>query len=222
MPPLATLGQVKPKLGIASSDSTRDAELTLALQASEARVVSATRLSFLAEPREEYLRLVREGDLIRTERRPIDTALPVTVEGRDFGSGSGWVTLDADVVDPAGGRIRVGGTSTGAGWPPTVTPIAWRPTRWRRREWPLVRVRYTSAIAELSADLSDIVASLAAFYSGAAAAAVVGGVQSETAGDVSVTYATASSSSGSAPAIPALISTRLIPYMAGDLVRGSR
>lgn len=163
---LATLADLKGKLGIPSSDTSRDADLALVLEAATERVLDLTRHLETDASRTDTFRNVRFNHSFLLGKRPV--ASVTRVEGRGLGMTS-WVALSYDLLDAGRGEIVLLGA--GAWWPPTEAQQE-RFRRWRNPEWALVRVTYQvtglgaadGTPPEPPKDLRDATASLAAYW----------------------------------------------------------
>jgi hypothetical protein len=183
---LATLAEVKGKLGIPTTDTSRDSDLTLVLQAAGERILDLTRCLEGDATRVDLHRNVRLNHGLLLEKRPVSAV--TRVEGRGLGM-TGWVDLSYDLLDAGRGEIVLLGA--GAWWPPTSLQPEWF-RRWRNPEWPLVRVTYQvtglgsadGSPPEPPQDIRDAVASLAAYWyrrdlANAAEASSIGEIREE-------------------------------------------
>lgn len=129
---LATLEEVKDKLGIAGTE--RDDALLVVLETASARVLESCRyVEADAEAREDTFERVKEAMPFFLTKRPVATV--TSVEGRGYGSDS-WASLSFDLIDAAKGRIVVVGSDLGW-WPPKGPG-----RKVKGNEWPLVKVTY--------------------------------------------------------------------------------
>lgn len=203
-PALATIDQVKPKLGILAADTSQDAELTSALAAAQAYVLARTRLSLApvsvdAEIHENVL----EGAVLLSALRPIDTASALTAAGRVLGSDQ-WSAVVADCVDPNRGMFRiVGVTAALRVFPPPAFPdgLVHRHRRWR---WPVLRLGYTTADPGNLDRLADPTAGIAAYLIRTGEAA---NLALETVGQVTEQYAVLGAG---APVFPPALEAMLV------------
>lgn len=154
--PLATLAQVKEKLGIPPGDTSDDAALTAVLTAAERFVLERTAYSLTAQTVEELVHRGQFGREFYTRLRPVASALAwARVVGGD------WLQVPVDVLDPELGLLAIAWPAPP--WPPaTAAP---RYARWRSFAWDVVRVRYDVApLNSVPLDLSDATAALAAAW----------------------------------------------------------
>lgn len=159
---LGTLDDLKGKLDIPESDTSRDGPLTLALETATAKVLHLCRYAEEDEAShvETFRNVTFNRDLL-LELRPIDPDT-IVFEGRALGEAT-WSTLDGDVLNADEGRVILLGAS--AWWPPTNT-LQPGFTKWRDPVWPLIRVTYdvTGLGNNPASELIDAAASLAGFW----------------------------------------------------------
>ena len=156
---LATVEDVKAKLELAATDTSRDDALLLVLGSASEKVLELTRrLEFDVQGRVDTLRDVQVGVPFLLSKRPVAN---VVAEYRPVGSAA-WAGLTEDVLDAERGEVIVVGADS---WPPsTVRPLSWRTLR-----YDLVRVTYNvegtdSGEAVEPARLRDAAAALAAYW----------------------------------------------------------
>jgi len=155
---LATVAQVKEKLGIPLGDSERDGEIGAVLSSAEVLVLSRLHRRLDAGPVVESLTGVRALELLRTKYIPVAS---LSCETRDVGS-TIWRPLQSDLLDGERGVFTVRAAEWP--WPPAVDG---GPLLLPRLEiiYPVVRVTYT--VVPLSAvppAVSDATAALAAYW----------------------------------------------------------
>ena len=162
---IATLDDVKGKLDLPASDTSRDDALTLALESASAKVLDLCRYSEAdVTGHQQLFRNVQFNRDLFLDLRPINVAAGhvVVFEGRGLGQPD-WSELTGDVLDAQEGRVIVLGAS--AWWPPqrTLQPAF---QRWRDPIWPQIRVTYdvVGVTSNPASELIDAAASLAAFW----------------------------------------------------------
>lgn len=212
---LATLAQVKGLLRLTDVDATRDIALQEWVTAANSYVAWVTGLSL--EERvitEELHPNARIGSIIRTRARPIDGA--VVVEGRWHGD-SQWVVLGGDVLDAAGGYVRlIDGPGSSISRPYMFDDPLVGARRWRARRWPMLRLAYTAAASLDLSDLSVAAATLAIHWNRLDAEGM-GRLTAATVGQIQEQYADSPASAASVLAVPAsvtLILSRFRPFRA--------
>lgn len=162
-----TLDDLKGKLGLPVTDTSRDDALTLVLEGASAKIEELARFSEAGETgRQDTFTDVQTGTLLTLSKRPINQGqTPVLVEGRWPSTTAGWFTLSADVYSEEDGKVMVLGRD--AWWPPL---LVLRPPyeRWRNLIWPVVRVTYDvkaqGSGSEAPQELQDAALSLASYW----------------------------------------------------------
>ena len=151
--PLATLAQVKAKLGIDASDTSEDTPLLDVLGAAEAYILERTGFTLAAGSFTEYMFAWLPGRAIRLKHRPVATAV---AETRAVGVLT-WSERTIDILDPDEGLVVVPGIDWMAA--ETVFPF------WLLRDSETtLRIRYTTGAWTPTADISDACAVLAAAW----------------------------------------------------------
>lgn len=160
---LADLAGLKARLGIPSTDTSRDTELTALLASANRMLLRLSRITLDdASITGEIHAGVREGSFVRTNVRPVDPDVPIVVEGRSSAS-STWTTLAGDLEDSYDGRIRIIGSGDLIGFPPTYLRPRW--SNWRRPRWDVIRLGYDAMAATTFEDLTGASIALAAYWS---------------------------------------------------------
>jgi hypothetical protein len=162
-----TLDDLKGKIGLPVSDTSRDDALTLVLEGASAKVAELARFSEANETgRVDLFENIQVGTKIVLERRPVDVSQnAVVVEGRYLAATEAWSALSFDLLDADKGELLVLGRD--AWWPPT---LVLRPPfmQWRNVTWPQVRVTYdvTGQGSDSSApqELQDVTVALARYW----------------------------------------------------------
>lgn len=168
---LASLENVKGKLGIALTDTSQDEAITLVLQDASVKILSLGRYSETdLAGRQDIFQEVQVETPVALTLRPVSAV--TLVEGRTPGN-TDWVTLAYDLTDATKGEVSLLGAESW--WPPTPDRIV-RPrfSRWREPTWPIVRVTYdvtgigsegnVAPAAVVPSDLRDATAALAAYW----------------------------------------------------------
>jgi hypothetical protein len=143
---LATLDELKGRLGIALSETTFDDELTTVLTAASEKVLDLCGYveadTPAGTPIVELFRNVQQGREFKLKVRNLLDGGTLLVEGR--GHGTEFLPLSADLLDPTDGVLMILGAAEW--WPPNYVEER-RPTfrRWREPIWPVVRVTYQAA-----------------------------------------------------------------------------
>lgn len=182
---LATLNDLKAKLGIDSSDTALDGPLELVLESASDRVLKLCRYSEAeADDQVEYFQNVRNGDKIWLPMRPVKVTsdvADVSAQGRAIGIAD-WADLAIDVLDPDRGIVAI---LDAADWR-YFTPDPIRGPRRTRYKWAVVKVTYsvTGVGSEVDAPkaVQDATAALAAYWydrhvSGAAESISIGSLR---------------------------------------------
>ena len=160
MADLVALAQVKQKLDIPLSDTTRDGEITLVMQDVVAWILKTTHLDLDGgNSYSELHRNVQSGGQLYLNWRPVATVSSVTARR----PGGNAQELEYDLIDAEQGLLILLGGTGFRSWPPVQTE---RPVwfGWREARWPLVTVNYATAAATIAPDLSDVAAAITAAY----------------------------------------------------------
>lgn len=152
---LATIADVKGKLGIPSTLTVPNEHIALVLADASEKILQLTRYLELDETgRQEIHRFVQLGQPFRLRKRPVSS---VVLEYRHYGSAS-WNPIDEDVIDAADGLVVAVGTES---WPPPIRPV--QPARYEilRATFNVVGLDAGEAVGD---QLRDACAALAAYW----------------------------------------------------------
>lgn len=139
---LATLEEIAERLELTNPSSTVEAVLDAWRLALQQRVLDLTGFSLTAGPKTDLRTNVQAGATFETKFRPVDQAVAVVARARSLGNQ--FAAVQADLVDPAQGKVILVGASDLTGYPISDYGIGvaapW--FRWRQVIWPVVTVNY--------------------------------------------------------------------------------
>lgn len=185
MPPITTLDRVKAKLQIPLSDTAQDEAIQLVIDGVEEWIADRTHFDIRATAHTDIFEQCQIGRVYVMKRRPIDSAQPITAQGRTYGVPSNWIDLVADPVDPERGRLMLLGVANFfQTFPPVEPPSSY--FKWSQPKWPIVRFNYTTKNPVYPADLQDAASAFATFLFHRQ---LTGHLVSASLGSISETYA---------------------------------
>jgi len=151
--PLATLDEVKLKAGVPLSNTNLDVPIQNALNAADRYVRNVTGWEDTEVEITEYVTSCQLGRFLNLKKRPI--AAITTVQGKRPGDGD-WTLFSADVIDPFQGQIlpNVSSGVPSSGFSPGLSSNFMQ----------TLQIVYTTTGEIPPDDLSDAVASLAAYW----------------------------------------------------------
>lgn len=156
-----TVGAVKEKLRILTSDTSKDSAVGRSLNAARQHLQRRTRYDLEAQTGViDIFERIQVGTVITLKHRPVATV--TKVEARHLEQTGTWGDAAYDLVDASRGRLVLLGGALQVGWPPHEPAAAWM--AYTDPYWPLVRVTYNTSGFLLPADLEDAVHALAAYW----------------------------------------------------------
>lgn len=158
---MLTVGAVKEKLRIPTSDSSKDPAIDRVLSSARRYFEERTRYDLAGTASQiDLFEDVQKGSTLHLVKRPVTSV--TKAEARSLGQNAAWGDIAYDLVDAARGRLRIVSSALDGGWPPRDPPA--RIYSWREPRWPLVRVTYATSAFLLPFHLEDAVHALAAYW----------------------------------------------------------
>lgn len=144
---LTTLADVKSRLSIPSSDTSKDALIESYIPGVEEDILALTGYSFTGGQRVDTLTDWQRGTTRLSEVRPVLSI--VNIEGRVLGTQATFNKLLGDIKNPRDGRVLLVGYLNAfydprAGYGAAYGGGTWENWyKWREYTWPIVRLTYT-------------------------------------------------------------------------------
>lgn len=158
--PLATLQDVKRKLGLADGNTAENESVRSVLLAADRYVLQRTRRALSAgTATAEVHRDIQIGRRFLLNLRPVSSI--TSIVGRTPNVDQTTETLDYDLVDANEGQVVLLGTDFQM-WPPQEAPARHR--EFRNYIWQFVQVTYTYSAYTPTHDIADATAYLAAYW----------------------------------------------------------
>jgi len=142
--PLATLTDLKNRLGQQCPDATQDAVLQAILDMVEEVILKRTGFTFDASARTEQRTNVQLGVVQVMAVRPVvpmstDPLKTIILKARSLAS-STFNDIIGEITDEYEGRVMALASELSPIWPPATGSAPW--FRWRRMTWPVVKFTY--------------------------------------------------------------------------------
>ncbi len=163
MAELANLDQLKGKLSIPLTDTSRDADLQIVLGAVTAFILKRTRYALVPTTvTDELHENIIEGSQVWTKLRPIDPSFTIVADARVYGA-TQYTGLIPDLIVPGDGQLRILGITGSLRIFPPPPPVIGLVRRHKAFRWPIVRLQYRTLEPDGLEDLSDACAAMAAY-----------------------------------------------------------